>query len=357
MQEEASSYDVQLRCSEACTRSGTLMLIFSVVAFAMLGAVESAINLNALARYVSLRDSINNALVNLSEDRCWQALRESSHGAAADSEWSIAELAEHNCSTSNPTVVRAAPGEEKATLHVRIEQSVPAAPTITTVTPITSIVEIAEAMRSLGEARLVERAKAARYNFAWSIYRWEMLRFKLHEVNRKRTLEVASVVDGPPQMEFYLTETGQIRPESWENYLTLADIRLLAESERPDSVHILEYFEKKRAFQVPAINQSLPVKSAILVVQFVLLMSVMHFWLYFAESRNSQPFPAAGTLFAVFDRTKATRAIYLALIATPLIASAALAVSSFEVTHWGIVPATCIGVLTVCIFTESLRPR
>jgi hypothetical protein len=85
------------------------------------------------------------------------------------------------------------------------------------------------------------------------------------------------------------------------------------------------------------------------LVELSTLLSLFYFWQYYREARRSGHFPAAGTLFGVFARTRFTRAVFVVLLCTPPASAAILASKSLWITPENAVVAVFIFVVAVMI--------
>jgi hypothetical protein len=68
--------DVDIRCSEACTRAGTFALLLSAIAISLLSPLDSGNNRTALQSYISLRLALKEEVEQMSANPCWQKLSE-----------------------------------------------------------------------------------------------------------------------------------------------------------------------------------------------------------------------------------------------------------------------------------------
>jgi hypothetical protein len=111
----------------------------------------------------------------------------------------------------------------------------------------------------------------------------------------------------------------------FDYYLTLADIRFLADFEYPDPSAIQQVFTEQTRITLPSAGSPLNLRAGTSLVEVSVLVSVIYFWLYQREARFSRTFPAAGTLFAVFNRTRTSRALLFLFASIPAVSAILLA--------------------------------
>lgn len=87
--------ELEIRCSNSCTRSGMTALVLSVFAFMMLEPLAKTRQFDALVRYVTTRLVMKEELKELKVDGAWQLLRASDLGDKASNEWTLAQLLNH----------------------------------------------------------------------------------------------------------------------------------------------------------------------------------------------------------------------------------------------------------------------
>ena len=75
---EWKTLELDIRCSEACTRAGLTALLFSALAMAMLQPFNTEQkSFDALANYLAWRWALKETLDELDADGCWQSLNRS----------------------------------------------------------------------------------------------------------------------------------------------------------------------------------------------------------------------------------------------------------------------------------------
>ena len=114
--------------------------------------------------------------------------------------------------------------------------------------------------------------------------------------------------------------TWLIPKDDFYKFLTLQDFIAFDSLEYP-SLSVIDSAQTHLRIQAPSIPISSDLGTGVMLTQFGLLLSVSYFLLYQREARYSVTFPASGTFFAIFNRTRTRNTIFLFLAVLPPIMS------------------------------------
>jgi hypothetical protein len=283
------------------------------------------------ARYLSFRLNLALGIDALDDDPAWQNFKASN--AAVDS-LSIARL---------PTRVRVISGvsanidnaqpKHPAAPKIGLKRGgVPAAPTIsvTTELEIPEIPRIVEFLTKLNESNLLTESRGHSNFYEFSIVRWVSRRNQLLYRNAfasgcaTRELEIPHTKD---------QETGQFVPAIDRDVLlgclTLRDVRELVRFEQPTLTNPTQIGGRvEREIEIAPGSLPRDLATASVVAQVLLFFVIMYFGAFAREAISSEGFPAQGTLFSAFSRSRWTLLVLLLALWTPFIASLAVMVAS-----------------------------
>jgi hypothetical protein len=204
--------------------------------------------------------------------------------------------------------------------------------------------------------------------FDFSIVRWGNKRNVLMYRNAVRhsctvpQLEVPTLPAGAPKPEFFVPLLDR---DALLKCLTLQDARELATFELPTFGNPLQLDDRIVSKQVDLKPGSLPgdLYPASVVVQIFLFFVIVYFGAFAREAASSAEFPAAGTLFGAFSRSRGTLLFMLLALWTPLLSSVAMSV----VSRKGLLIICNTPILFVILslhlvfqrkaYFDSLRPR
>jgi hypothetical protein len=138
--------------------------------------------------------------------------------------------------------------------------------------------------------------------------------------------------------------------------LRLPDLAMLATHEPPTRAHA-EALEKEQAsITFPSLGVTTGLHPGATLVQFAIIISLAYFWLYYREARQSPRFPVAGTLFGALARTRASRAIFSALLVIPPAAAGMLASKLWWYSRENAAIALMVVVVAVAIRMQGTLP-
>jgi len=201
---------------------------------------------------------------------------------------------------------------------------------------IEPLADIEEALVILGERETLTLARSIfRFRFGWPIYRWE-----------KRAIQFAN----RSVEENKLPARSNTKNYDLQKYLTLPDIRFLADFEFPDASAVEQAFREDTRLSLPSALIPVGLSTGSTFLEFSLLLCVIYFWLFQREACLSPEYPETGTLFAAFDRTTASRGLFLAFASVPAWSAALVADRSTKPEKpWNIILAALIVIVTALI--------
>lgn len=313
--------ELDIRCSNSCTRSGLTVLVLSIFAFVMLEPLTKTRQLEALIRYMSVRNVINEELNQLETDPVWKDLNSSDLASQASKDWNLAQLLDYRVKSSSGATDPTSSKDLSAPTELRVYAN-------TEILPIHSINQMLDI---LGDGNLLKEAQHYSIRYNRSIYRWSKLRDRLLLQNSSKIGNIpagtVSKAEGKEKHNVSISVRDILR-----KYLTLPQIIELANYEEPDVSEIDFLIKESGKITFPWIGMPLGLRSGALFVEIGLLVSTLYFWLYYREARLSNNFPAHGTLFGVFARTRSSEIMFKAFLCVPPIAACLLAYRSFWAT-------------------------
>ena len=181
-------FDIDQRCSTACTRAALTVLLFSIISIALIQAIKQSHNFESLAEYLVARDNLGQFIAEFGSDDCWKSPPSSGDKVALDADWSIARLMSYQCEESsnagkieNPDVMRSTDSTLVASLNNSISIATDGIDTKSPPMPPNAISvkyylprarEIAEILIKLNTTGFIESARNTNYIFDRSIYIW-----------------------------------------------------------------------------------------------------------------------------------------------------------------------------------------
>ena len=331
---EWKASELDIRCSDACTRAGLTALLFSALAIALLIPVAKWDPFDALGKYISLRLTLKNVVEDLDNEPCWDMVKSQQPNSQVRDTWRLSQLLEVKCTWTTPSIEAQAPMPPVPSPVPSISQEAtalgpPAAATAPTLRltykyGLWQMEIAADTLTALGDGKLLMRARAASNHFNYSIGRWAHLRDRLMSKNGAFPFSPTSGQESKQEDDslFYTRE-------NLLKYLTLANIRRLATSELPSIDEIDLPLAQRKGFTWSPTAPPFNIEAATMFVELVLIFALAHFWFFYREARRSETFLAPGTLFGVLQRTRIARVTFFFLMLTPAIAASLLAYASF----------------------------
>jgi hypothetical protein len=354
------SLQLDFRCSNSCTRAGLTALLFAALAFAMLWPLEKAKQFDALGKYASLRLELKDSLDQLGGEPCWKVLLKTEGDKVLN--WTLSKLMEFRCGRP-PAPKEGKPDKpppsgsqkeeilEKPRSNSKGDEIAPETPTGFMVWSESTIWEfdrIADILSELGNGELLKLARSYSHRFDRSIYRWEMLRYRILQENR----------GGPPVSTPPSKSRGKDPDRSREEqikYFRLENLRRLGDYELPELGEIEPLLKELSHFSLPSLGMPVGLIAATHFIELGLVFMLVYFWVFQREAKLSRNYPAPGTLFGAFKRTFISRNMFKVFIALPAVAATLLAIESFSYTYWNTVFAVFVVGFSIIIALDWSR--
>lgn len=335
--EKMTASEIDARCSAACTRVATLALALSMFSIAMYGPISSHDNRLDLGRYVLLRDRLSDQLEFLFNGQCWDHLRRSEQIDSVEKKWSIQDLIDYQCNgatSTSPTIeTEAKPQTDTEMASVSNEDPVPrpSRPVLNLqiLSSLKGVRELGDTLIELADDELIDQARSTSYIFDRSIYRWDVMRRQMLYAN----MDGAMLTN--PELKIHMEDQS-----NWFQFLTLDDVRSIAKFEAIDSDSVIKYIRETGQLTLYGSGQRFGVRQATWFLQATLAICAIYFWVFYRESRSSPNYPAEGTLFGAFRRTRTSRIIFFILTLMPAAAGTVLAIYSLSLSLVNLVIAS-----------------
>lgn len=328
---------VDTAVSDACTRSGAFALVLSVVLFLLIPSWPQRKKEIALGRYLTHRVNLSLSLGALDDDPYWQKLEDSK--GAADS-LSLAQLLEVRVETSarGAATDRAQPKRATTSDTGARRAGTPAPPTglsLSVTTEIPEIRRIVDFFRKLNDSNLLTETRGYSNLYNIAIARWAQKRAYLAYrivVADGCSTKALEAPHADRESDLFVPS---INNEALLKCLTLRDLRELAQFEQPtipDSIQTGGRVEREINLTLSSLPRNLGAASAF--VHALLFFVITYFGAFTCEAISSTGFPAQGTLFRAFSRSRWALSVMFLALWSPLIASLALAVIAGEWWLW-----------------------
>jgi hypothetical protein len=369
-QQKETVIPLDIRCSTVCTRAAITALILSAIAISMIRPIKETLALNALREYITLRNVLKIELNELENDSYWESLKNSKLGNQAVNEWNIATLLGYECThpliepNEKPNPTTEILNENQIILKWKepttsMPDGRPSPPAdFRIVWQIPNIVETSNILTKLGNLEMIELARSVSDKFDREIYLWELFRYRMLTKNigmiptGKKTLTF-SLPSDQKIPELYTEDKTSFNRKTLLEYLTLHNVKELSDYRFPDSKDLDFFIRDLSKFKLPTLQQPIGFKYATILTAIGIALSVFYFWMYQREAKSSETYPAPGTMFGVFSRTRFTRLIFLMLSVLPLAASVLLAIYTTPLTYITIVFAILVCIFSILIVKES----
>lgn len=359
---DTSNFDI--RCSNACTRSGLAALLLSAVAFALLQPLQKTEQLQEAAHYVAKRVIMTDMLALLETDPVWEFLKSSPLGSEASEKWTLAQLLGFKVEDEGGSLrihrsTQAADYPRKQELkktdpdQAKVRPAPPSAPTglgarTYIIRRIEPLHDIASQLLALSDGKRLSIARRYSNKTNRSIYRWTMQRYEIivYSVLKMRPYPTPSQGSKDP---FYVPDVSSKEIEA----LTFPQIVKLIEYEPVKDSELDPLLREQQRIVLPPIGLPLSASHSATLVELALALIAMYFWLYYREARISDNFPAPATLFSIFARSKLTQLIFNLLLALPPISAGLLAQKSWWITPGNVIPAALVVLIGMMIALEG----
>jgi len=174
---------------------------------------------------------------------------------------------------------------------------------------------VAAELRRLDEDTL---AAARRYSpkYDHAIYEWELVRTGLKSVVLQRRPRDTST--------------------DWTAGLTLQEVTMLSDFDAPSIEQLDALLKEKTGVTFLSSGVPLGYPAGATIVQSATLLAFFYFSLFYREARESRTFPADGTLFGAFARSRTTRGVFEGLVLIPAGAAMYAAFSMWPLWRMGL---------------------
>ena len=339
--------------SDACTRSGAFALLLSLVLFALIPYWMRRPTDMALGNYLANRVNLSMYVDGLDDDPVWQKYRASQSNAES---MSIAELldASVELSSSSSAAPQVQPGEKMASGRghrptvQQHDRNAPKPPGLVLAPPtnvtarvfgsIDRIHSIADFLINLNDSDLLTKSRGYSNYFNFSITRWLQKRNGLLYANVFSHNCTLTALELPHERQQSPNFVPALDRGVLVRCLTLRDVRELAQFELPTLPEPTQIGEHVgREIEVSPGTLPRDVDTASIVAVGLLFFVMVYFRAYAHEAVSSSLFPAQGTLFGAYCRSRWTLLIFFLALWMPLIASVCVAVASRK---WTLIMAT-----------------
>jgi hypothetical protein len=183
---------------------------------------------------------------------------------------------------------------------------------------------------------------STRYNHY--VYRWEILLDQLayHNMQKEGPTEGSSStryyrIYGYPDIGVIKFYDSSFNRKKYDDYpirhLTLADVRKLSSYDPLTFSEIDRPINEQAQFSLSPSSPLLAHEAAAIFVEIFILISLIYFYIFQCEAKQSSSFPAAATLFGVFSRRCLFRFIFYVLLLFPPFATILLSIWSSYMTY------------------------
>lgn len=340
---------VDTLASDACTRSGAFALLLSVVLFALIPYWMQQPTDIALGHYIENRLNLSMYVDALDDNPLWQKYKASQPAAES---MSIAQLLDARVVISSVSAgtQQVQPTENMASSHghrpaaqghgrnaPRPPGWIPAPPTGLTATVFSDIREIrpiADFLTKLNDSDVLTKSRGYSNFFNFSIGRWAQKRNDLVYANVLLHNCTTRVLELPHKGHRSPDFVPALDGEALERCLTLRDVRGLAQFELPTFSEPAQIGGSiRRGIDVSPGTLPRDLNVASIIAQVLLFFVIVYFGAYARGAVSSSAFPAQGTLFGSYCRSRWTLLVFLLALWTPLIASLGVAVASRKWTQ------------------------
>jgi hypothetical protein len=279
----------------------------------------------ALQTYIELRLSLALAIDDLDGNAFWQEYKNQHPGVES---LPLKELA-------NIIVPVARAGSPPVKLPSNTSAGTPKSPTtpvgpptpptgVTLNAPLYEADFIGDVLKELNDKKLLENAEKASAFYTISISRWLVKRHNvLRRANPRGQVISGQAID---QSEPFLYE---VDVDSLLN-CNLNDIHELAYYELPKIEEDVKIARRSQDVELKPGTVSADVYLVTVSAEALLLFAAVYFYAFLREGLVSPEFPARGTLFGAFSRSRGTLIVFVIALFVPVIACGAVALASKE---------------------------
>jgi hypothetical protein len=363
--------DIDKVASEACTRSGAFALLVSVLLLVLCISLQGRKADRALADYIAARENLVMFIDELQKDQMWQKYTES-HSDADQKPLAQLMSAKVEMGSSPKTVVQKPEEKPRKSIESNPPNSsnmVPPAPTNLTVSfsfnvgELSEMSHIVQSWRTLNDSDMLTRGRESSNYFSFSIVKWVNRRGNLMYENVRTGKCMVSEFEMPPRLFKSAQDIRRLNDEALMNCVTLRDLSKLAQYELPQ-MPVPAQLGTKIGRDVDLSPGSLPKDpyAASLVAEGLLFFALAYFSAFTREAVSTESFPARGTLFGAFSKTRGLLIVFYFALWAPFMSCFAAGLTSGNVLPGlGVLPvffATFSAHQTLAgkSFFESIRP-
>ncbi|MGA2814402.1 MAG: hypothetical protein ABSG16_23645 [Candidatus Acidiferrum sp.] len=353
---ESSRNDIDKVSSEACTRSGAFALLVSLVILLLCPYWEGRKSDAALASYLTNRLNLAVSLESLQNDAVWMEYAQSH--PKVDQE-TLNSLVDTTVEIRRTASTKTSPPSDKSAPEATKPQkpnspgSKPLPPNGLSATSVDEIEppelsRIAEAWKNLNDSEMLTKSRENSNYFDFSIVKWVNRRGLLLYANDLSGLCSESEIEKPRGSSKSGQYVPQLNDNAVMNCATLSNLEDLAKFEMPQ-MSIPTDLGNRVSRTVDLTFGSLPKEgyAATLVAEALLFFVMVYFAAFVREAASSEFFPAPGTLFSGFSRSRWMLIVFLITLWTPLISVCAVTyVSRNLLVAFGI-PLVLLGTYSV----------
>ncbi|MGO9615201.1 MAG: hypothetical protein ACLP6W_02235, partial [Bryobacteraceae bacterium] len=298
----------------------------------------------AFAHYLSYRLSLELSLGALNDDPTWKTFRDSNRDAES---MPLAQLPSQGCVSNGisavtgkaqeqPSVARRvgvgkgrAPGGPTALARKMRAPGAPSSVSACAVTEMPEIPEIVGLLKRLNDSQVLTESRGYSNFYSFSIARWATRLGSLVYRN--------SIANGCAKREIEAPHEGRvadlfvpaINTDVLLACLTLRDVTDLSQFERP-AITDPDRIGGQVGREIEITPGSFPrdLASASIFAEALLFFVLVYFGAFAREAALSPRFPAPGTLFSAFSRSRLTLLVLLIALWSPFAASVAVATAS-----------------------------
>lgn len=321
----------------------------------MLQPIERLRRLDSVVRYTTARLIMADALDRLPKDRGWGFLLESDKGKDAQQSWSLEQLLAYevmeDLQTRRPLEPRPPQPKAQALNTAKAPTGPPsgiARFTIGAKRRVEPLHEIVTELGKLGDGQMLTHARRYSARYDGAIYRWATLREDLGRAASNTPDIFLAIPTSVPQ---FVPDFPQERMRKF----TLPQLERLIRAEMPSREDTDALGRETIAtVNLPAIGFPTNLPTAVVLVEFGLLISTAYFWLFYREARRSAAFPAAGTLFGALARSRTSRGLFVVGQAVPVMAALLLAQRTWWLDEYRWIALVAVLVLVAMVLVRRL---
>jgi hypothetical protein len=324
--------------SEACTRSGAFALLVSVLLLVLCVSLQGRKADRALADYVAARQNLAMFAEELQKDQIWQQYAESHTDADQKPLAQLIHTKVDMSRTSANTGLQNPAGTPSRSIEPHSPNSsdrAPLPPSGLTVSMSAELGELSEmshivqSWRELNDLNLLTRSSETSNYFSFSIAKWANRRANLMYDHVRSGTCMVSEFEMPPRLFKSEHDVRDLSDEALMNCVTMRDLRELAQFELPQ-LSVPAQLGTKIGRDVDLSPGSLPKDpyAASLVAEALLFFALVYFSAFVREAVSSDSFPARGTLFGAFSRTRGVLAVFFVALWAPFLSCCAVGFTS-----------------------------